>query len=76
MKILKMANKLFQRPVFRWGIHLYMSFFLSISSLAGPSVEHHISGTVHHVIMIFSVCHTLYISRTADHIIKVFGTQM
>ena len=35
--------------IFRWGTHLYMSLFLSVH----PSVVHHISGTIHHLIIIF-----------------------
>ena len=37
--------------IFRWGTYLYVSLFLS----AHPSVVHHIyiSGTMHHVIIIF-----------------------
>ena len=31
------------------GTHLYMSLFLSVH----PSVPHHISGTIHHLIIIF-----------------------
>ena len=36
--------------IFRWGTHLYISLFPSISP---SSVTHHISGTVHHLIIIF-----------------------
>ena len=32
----------------RWGTHLYISLFLSIC----PSVAYHISGTIHHLIII------------------------
>ena len=42
---------------FRWGTHLSMSLFpsvrLSIRPSVRPSVAHHISGTVHHLIVIF-----------------------
>ena len=37
--------------VLEWGTHLYMSLFPSVSVC--PSVAHYISGTAHHVIMIF-----------------------
>ena len=43
--------------LFRWGTHLCMSFFLSvcpsIHPSIHPSVAYHISGTVHHLIIIF-----------------------
>ena len=54
---------------FRWRTHLYMSLFLSVCPSVRPSIHlsvirsfcpsvrpsvvHHISGTVHHVIIIF-----------------------
>ena len=43
--------------IFRWGTHLYMSPFLSvrpsICPSVHPSVVHHISGSIHHLIIIF-----------------------
>ena len=39
--------------VFRWGTHLYMSLFPSVCPSVCPLVAHHISGTVHHLIVIF-----------------------
>ena len=39
--------------LFRWGTHFYMSLFPSVHPSVCPSVVHHISGTVHHVIIIF-----------------------
>ena len=42
--------------IFRWGTHLYMSLFLSARPSVRPSVtQHHISGTLHHMIMIFGI---------------------
>ena len=50
--------------VFRWGTHLYMSLFLAVRLYVCPSVcpsvclsirlsvAHHISGTIHHLIII------------------------
>ena len=40
--------------LFRWGTHLYMSLFPSVCSSClsvHPSVAHHISGTVYHLII-------------------------
>ena len=51
-----------RNEVFRWGTHLYMSLFLSVH----PSVAHHISGTVHHVIIIFCT-HDFLGQKRAKH---------
>ena len=37
--------------LFRWGTHLYVTF--SVRPSAHLSIAHHISGTVHHLIIIF-----------------------
>ena len=37
---------------FRWGTHLFMSLFLSVCLSVFPPVAHHISGTIHHMILI------------------------
>ena len=42
-------NSVWNIDFFRWGTHLYMSLFPSVR----PSIVHHISGTVHHLIIIF-----------------------
>ena len=42
--------------VFRWGTHLYMSLFRpSVHLSVLLSVAHHISGTIHHLIIIFGI---------------------
>ena len=40
-------------PVFRWDTHLYVSVFPSVPLSVHPSVVHHISVTIHHLIIIF-----------------------
>ena len=52
--------------IFRWGTHLYMSFFPSVGPSIHPSVLHHISGAIHHLIIIFGT----YMSN--DHISRGF----
>ena len=46
------CNFLTCKCIFRWDSHLYLSFFPSVC-LVCPSVACHISGIVHHVIIIF-----------------------
>ena len=48
-----MVSILPRHSIFRWGTHLHMSLFLSS---ARPSVAHHISGTVHYLIIIWYTC--------------------
>ena len=48
-----MVSILSRYSIFRWGTHLHMSLFLSSARL---SVAHHISGTVHYLIIIWYTC--------------------
>ena len=38
---------------FWWGTHLYMLLFLSVGLYICLSLVYHISGTIHHVVIIF-----------------------
>ena len=51
--------------------HFYMSLFLSICLSVRPSVTHHMSGTVHHLIIIFGTHVWNDISRLFFHFFEI-----